>query len=384
MNNPSAAPSPEILALSHRFGGDPAFVLAGGGNTSSKTPDVLWVKASGHALATIGTDGFVALDRAKLQAMLAAADWPLDPREREALFLRRVMEARVAPERGQRPSVEALLHHLMPDALVVHTHPGLVNAVTCCVDGERLTREWFGEGVVLWQPYVDPGLVLARALADALTRAPRRPIAVFLENHGLIVGGETPEQIVATSERIVGRIAQALGERGEPAAEDRSLDDDVRHATAAAALVAERPGLHVVGDASPECAWLAGTEAGRAAAMAGPLTPDQIVYCRSFPLWLARDADRHAVADAWAAYVATYGVEPWVAVVEGTGVIAMRESAAMAETTRAVYADAAAVAHRAHQLGGVRALSPAGRRFIEEWEVEAFRRSVAARASAGK
>jgi rhamnulokinase len=362
-------PAHPLLAVSHRYGGDPAFVLAGGGNTSFKSADRLWVKASGHALATIGPDGFVELDRAALDRMLTADDWPADAKAREALFIERVMAARVAPERGQRPSVEALLHHLMPEPLVVHTHPGVVNALTCCTRGAEIAKELFGDDV-LWQPYVDPGLILARALRDAT--ADRKPAAILLQNHGLIVGGATADAIAAVTDRVASAIRERLpASVGAPASE-RRLQDHV--------AVAERGGFSVVADDSPAARWLASTSAGRAAALAGPLTPDQIVYCRSVPLFLdhATASPAQYVA-AWKAYAAQFGFEPWVVLVADVGFLAVRRSPKLAEVTRAVYADAAAVCRDAAALGGVNVLSSRDRRFIEEWEVEAHRRAVTSR-----
>jgi rhamnose utilization protein RhaD (predicted bifunctional aldolase and dehydrogenase) len=119
--------------------------------------------------------------------------------------------------------------------------------------------------------------------------------------------------------------------------------------------------------------WLASTEAGHEAATGGPLTPDQIVYCRSVPMVIEPDGSWDA---AWSAYEAAHGFEPWVALVVGAGIVAMQQSAKLAEITRAVYADAAAVSFGAYQLGGVRHLGPRDRQFIEEWEVEAHRRAV--------
>ena len=57
-----------LIEMSHRYGSDPEFVLAGGGNTSYKTEDMLYVKGSGTALATISESGFVKMDRKKLSA----------------------------------------------------------------------------------------------------------------------------------------------------------------------------------------------------------------------------------------------------------------------------------------------------------------------------
>ena len=59
----------ELAAMSNKYGADPAYVLAGGGNTSYKTEDTLYVKGSGTSLATITEEGFVKMDRAKLAAI---------------------------------------------------------------------------------------------------------------------------------------------------------------------------------------------------------------------------------------------------------------------------------------------------------------------------
>jgi rhamnose utilization protein RhaD (predicted bifunctional aldolase and dehydrogenase) len=118
-----------------------------------------------------------------------------------------------------------------------------------------------------------------------------------------------------------------------------------------------------------------------AAALAGPLTPDQIVYCRSVPLYFEAPATDLAGARAqwetkWAAYEREHGYEPWVALIAGAGLIAFRETQTLAGVTRAIYTDSAAVYGNATRLGGVGTLDPRQRRFIEEWEVEAYRRAV--------
>lgn len=43
----------QLVEISRLYGGNPGWVIAGGGNTSFKTADRLWVKASGHALGSI-------------------------------------------------------------------------------------------------------------------------------------------------------------------------------------------------------------------------------------------------------------------------------------------------------------------------------------------
>src|SRR5437763_574101 len=89
------SPLDALVKLSRFYGANPEFVLAGGGNTSVKVGDRLFVKGSGHALATIGADGFVELDRKKLEALLKSrlSD---DRMKREEEFRTALMASRLA------------------------------------------------------------------------------------------------------------------------------------------------------------------------------------------------------------------------------------------------------------------------------------------------
>ena len=72
----------QLIAISQLYGRDSRYVIAGGGNTSFKTADKLWVKASGHALATITEEGFAVLDRGKLNVISEKA-YPTDSAARK-------------------------------------------------------------------------------------------------------------------------------------------------------------------------------------------------------------------------------------------------------------------------------------------------------------
>ena len=107
-----------LAAMSNRYGADAAYVLAGGGNTSFKTADRLWIKGSGTALATIRPEDFVVLEREKLAKMWSAA-YSENEAQREAAVLADMMAARVEGE-SRRPSVETLLHDLFPQSFILH------------------------------------------------------------------------------------------------------------------------------------------------------------------------------------------------------------------------------------------------------------------------
>ena len=108
----NADPIEALVTISRYYGSDPTIVLAGGGNTSVKIDDTLHVKASGTALATISPDGFVLLNRPQLDG-IASAEYGNDVEVREAKYKAALLASRIQPERNQRPSVEALLHHVL-------------------------------------------------------------------------------------------------------------------------------------------------------------------------------------------------------------------------------------------------------------------------------
>jgi uncharacterized surface protein with fasciclin (FAS1) repeats len=137
----------KLIQMSRTYGSNPAYVLAGGGNTSYKTENRLFVKASGHALKTIDHDGFAELDRDKLN-MMWKTEYPKDTASREAAVLKDLMDARV-PGETNRPSVETQLHDLLSFRYVLHLHPTLVNGLTCSLDGETWAKKNLGTDV-LW------------------------------------------------------------------------------------------------------------------------------------------------------------------------------------------------------------------------------------------
>ncbi len=110
--------------------------LAGGGNTSCKIGNRLYVKASGTSLATMDRDSFVTMDRDKFD-VLANATLDENSDTREAQYKAAINDARCEPQRGQRPSVEVLLHHLVPSTYVVHSPRN--DCERACMPQERKT-----------------------------------------------------------------------------------------------------------------------------------------------------------------------------------------------------------------------------------------------------
>ena len=385
----------DVVALSHRFGEDPEFSRGGGGNSSVKADGVLYIKPSGTSLAALTCESLIALDIGPLLQLLDAPPAaPVTGGTDEVFEV--ALAARVGAPDERRPSVEILFHALLPERFVLHTHPTTVNALTCSSAGAEIAERLFGSSV-LWVPYTDPGLPLARAIRDARHGHEERthtaaPSTILLQNHGLIVAGASTAEIEAASTRLVAAIrahldslpALAWGDvdRLEPAqaqATVRTIGPALR------ALLATGERLKVVTfDDSPLAVSMASSAVGRGFALGGPLTPDQIVYAGSFPLiaesptGAAMDQLVDGLTSAIAARRASEAGAPIIVIVPGLGLFAAGDSFAQADTARQVYLDAAGVSVDAHRLGGVRPLADGERRFIELWEAEAYRKRVAA------
>ena len=389
-----------LIAVSRHYGSNAEFCLAGGGNTSLKAGDRLLVKASGFSLATITLDGFVEMDRRALSALLAS-ELPAESSAREEAFKQAVMAARVFPGKGQRPSVECVLHSLLPRPLVVHSHSTYVNMITCANGGESLAKKLFGRDV-LWIPYVDPGYILARTLDELLRQYAKStdrdcPTAVFMQNHGLIICGNTAREIHEQTAQIVGTIRRHLDSTPCPApfgpvsqlSEAPARGLVLQIGPALRGLLGGADALKIVtfrdGD---EAMSLAGGSGGQAFVSAGPITPDQIVYCTSFPLWF-EPVEGEPVAQcvgrlkaAAAEHQAKRRSPPGIVFVKGLGMFSAGNDFAAADVAGRVYLDAIKVMSGAQRLGGVHPLAIEQYRFIENWEVESYRKKVSTASSA--
>jgi rhamnose utilization protein RhaD (predicted bifunctional aldolase and dehydrogenase) len=345
----------EITELSHEFG-TPDFVKGGGGNTSCKTGDTLWVKPSGTTLAGLAPETFVVMDRSRLRKLFEL-ECPDDKVARESM-VKEVMTAAVRPRQTARPSVEAPLHEILSPRYVVHTHAVLVNGMTCARQGEQIGRRLFPDA--LWIPYIDPGFTLCvdvhRRIAEHRSRHGREPQVIILENHGIFVSGDTPDEIRALYRSVLEPLAQAYAAAGVAIAlrhEPMPVADD---AVALSQLLHERLGE----DAA------ASVQAAPFRVAEGPLTPDHIVYAKAFPFV------GPPTVEGLAAFRSRHGYAPRV-VSTSTCVLGLGATPRVAQLALDLARDGALIQQLAEAFGGVRFLSDEARDFIENWEVEAYR-----------
>ena len=344
-----------ITELSHEFGTG-EYVQAGGGNTSCKTRDTLWIKPSGTTLGGLTMESFVAMDRAAL-AKLYEVETPGEPAAREELVTS-IMAAAVRPETPGRASVEAPLHDSLSAVFVVHTHPAAVNGLTCALGGEAAAARLFPDA--LWVPYVDPGYTLCMAVRRAVQahKAAKgsEPRVLLLQNHGIFVCGDTADEVRAATSRVTGEVARRYAELGVSARLPVGEAPSEALVARWRAALGEALGL----DASGVVA------SGRFCVADGPVSPDHIVYAKSYPF------EGVLTADNLRAFRAARGYAPRVVVLDHA-VLGVGTSEKVARLALALAMDGAVVKRLARAFGGIQYLSDAARGFIENWEVESYR-----------
>ncbi|MBR1699731.1 MAG: SDR family NAD(P)-dependent oxidoreductase [Bacteroidales bacterium] len=366
-----------LVAVSRKYGADSRFVIAGGGNTSYKDEKHLWVKASGHALATIDENGFAVLDRSLL-APMGTRQYSADVNEREARVKEDLALANLT--RDRRPSVETSLHDCMDYAYVVHLHPTLVNALMCSNKAQECCRELFPDA--LYIEYTDPGYTLFRKVYDRLQECKkatgRQPQVIFLQNHGVFVGAGTTEEIDAIYAGMMEKLEACV----KPLPEGESpVCDCVTELIPAIRQILSRGGrglktLKITSNALVD--WVL----ENADKVKRPFTPDIIVYCKSE--YLVLNADVQEAEEKIEAFTARRGYTPKVLLIKGVGLVAVGDHATNADIISEVFLDAAKVAFYAQSFGGEHGMEPAWIDFIDNWEVENYRRKVASGASQGR
>jgi len=275
---------------SQLLGQDEDLVLHGGGNTSLKgsqstligdRQQVLFVKGSGWDLRTIEAPGFPATD---LEHLLRLAQLEQLSDTEMMRQLRRALLDPTAPT----PSVEAILHALIPFQVVDHSHADAVVAISNTPDGEKLLAEIYGERVLIL-PYIMPGFILAQQVAEATRNIDWQSIeGVVLLHHGIFtfadearISYENMIRLVSEAETYLessGAIAAVAAGAYQPDSQDLlALSQLRKHASD----LLGTPAL-LNWDTSEAAVGFASLEGVGELATRGPLTPDHTIHAKAF------------------------------------------------------------------------------------------------------
>lgn len=387
-------PLEQRVYTSRLLGADPRLVLHGGGNTSVKirepdffgTPtDVLYVKGSGWDLATIEAAGFAPI---RMEVLLRLAD--LDTLT-DTDMVRQQRVASLDPS-APNPSVEAILHAIIPHRFVDHTHADAIVTMTNTPGGEAWVREALGPTVMI-VPYVMPGFDLCKRVADMTRGLDWSTIeAMVLMNHGIFTFGNTAKESyqsmirwVAIAEDAVARRTAVASKttRSAPAVDDAQIALLTAQVRKAASRHAGRP-MIVHLDRSDPATRLASLDAVADVAARGPATPDHVIRTKPHALVLPStcsddvDAAVDRYAHAYEAYVRaharpeTIALDPaprWV-VVPQVGHLAIGTSPTQASIVADIARHTADIAVDAESCGGWRPLDDADLFAVEYWDLE--------------
>ncbi|MDP6108141.1 MAG: class II aldolase/adducin family protein, partial [Candidatus Brocadiia bacterium] len=386
----------DLIRVSNEVGRDRNLVQGGGGNTSVKTADgTMYVKASGAALGEMSEGcGYRLVDVEQCLAIIHDdALAAMESAERDAEVVRRLVGS-CRDENEGRPSVETTLHALLGPC-VVHTHPSVIGGLLCANGGRGALEEIFADTdpAPLYVEYFDPGYPLAarmgQTLAEYRERAGRLPEIVFLENHGLFVSAGDADTALALTHSTFRAVERAWRERsGEvherrvpafPRQEEAVLTGEVCSSLRRTyAELMGRPVLVRFGLADPVKLLLARPD-GKELTSAGPLAPDQMVYCLGSATWVRMPedpAELPARVEEAVRGIAAGPATPTCVLVDGLGLFAVGISPKLLESTLCTMEAGLQMLVVSAAFGGPRALPAETVERMGSLEIEHYRRSL--------
>lgn len=365
---------------SRLLGRDKSLVLHGGGNTSVKLreknvfgeeEDILYVKGSGWDLETIEPAGF---SPCRLTHLLRLAQLPALSDTQIADELHQCMTTANAPA----PSVEAILHALLPHKFVDHTHADALISISNTPGGEHRLRALYGDSVV-YVPYVMPGFKLARLCAELFPQqAHAGTRGLVLVSHGLFTFGPTARASYEAMIELVRLAEDYLREKNAwhtpPASvqpPDRALRCEIATLRREVSVAAGTP---MILSAQVDSAFARRPDVVTLSQQ-GPATPDHVIRTKHLPL-VGRDVA--AYVESYKRYFAQHAASeltmldpaPRVILDPELGLCSIGRTAKDAQIVADIYGHTADIIQRATALERWQAL-PAHDIFeVEYWDLE--------------
>ena len=359
----------QLVNFSNLYGSNEELVLAGGGNTSAKDGDVMYIKGSGTSLSTITAEGFVKMSREKIAEIFTKV-YPDNDKEREALCLADVMASRLPGEESKRPSVETTLHSLFPQRFVLHLHPALVNGVTCAKDGQKWAEKLFGSSI-LWIEPCKPGYTLAKLCYDEMKSYKENNgkdcEMLLLANHGIFIADDTVEGLEEKLFSVMAKLRENIVE--EPDLSVGEFDGDK-------AQIIFNEFCDIFGEDSVIAFEPSALSLKYAQSKASfeeiktPFSPDQVVYCKAYPVYIEEKEDIKVKTEA---YKKEYGFLPKIFFVKDCGMLCVDFTEKGSEIGVALFNDAMKISVYSKAFGGARPMNDDLIDFIVNWEAESYR-----------
>ncbi len=397
----------ELLQRSNRLGSEPRFTNYAGGNTSAKgsipnpatgqETTVLWVKGSGGDLGTLTESGLAALDLEKFKALKNVYRGIDHEDEMVALF-----DYCRFGIGGAAPSIDTTMHGLVPFDHVDHLHPDSIIALATSVDGEKLTRECFGDEI-LWVDWRRPGFQLGLDMERIASENPKAK-GCILGGHGLTTWGATSKECEERSIAAITKAEEFIKAKGKAEPFGKIVDkyrplDSEKRKTRASELAPHLRGVasrdaRMVGhftDAQVVLDFLQSAELFRLAAL-GTSCPDHFLRTKISPMVLDTAPDApieeivQRVAELHEQYRTTYadyykrhatqdspamrGADPAIILVPGIGMFSYGKDKQTARVASEFYINAINVMRGAESISRYSPIPEIEKFRIEYWDLE--------------
>jgi rhamnose utilization protein RhaD (predicted bifunctional aldolase and dehydrogenase)/NAD(P)-dependent dehydrogenase (short-subunit alcohol dehydrogenase family) len=387
---------------SRLLGKDGSLVLHGGGNTSVKSSainlfgeseDILYVKGSGWDLATIEAEGFAPV---KMDMLLKMAKLDELSDADMVKYQRLAMTNPSAPN----PSVEAILHALIPFKFVDHTHTDAVVTITNTEDAEDKIKEIYGDRVLVI-PYIMPGFVLAKLVYEMTKDVDWNSLdGMVLMNHGLFTFADDAKtsyekmiELVSMAELVSATEVAPPSESGVfVSATEVAPPGESKTTFGSATLVApitlakirkeisnlkNHPTISTL-NTSKEAVLFAQSELEKTATQ-GPLTPDHVIRTKRLPAIL--EDDFKSELQNYIKEYENYFLEnktdqimlnpaPNFAILKGVGALSFGKNIKEANIIKDINNHTFEAILNAQKLGGYKALSAKDIFDVEYWSLE--------------
>jgi len=375
----------ELIRISNLVGKDETLVQGGGGNTSVKTADgkSMYVKASGTALKDMNAKtGWRKVDIKSVLSILTddtLAKMAVNKRELEVV--NRLNAACEDINSDSRPSVEAHLHAIL-DKCVIHLHPDVVGAFVNAKNGKAALDKLFNDEKLppLWIPYADPGFTLAKKTSNLVCayqkEYKKKPQILFLEKHGLFVAAVNPNAAI----RIVNKVIENCTAKLKPVKEvslksaDAAIINETKLGIRKAFFNATNLRQFVSYFNDGVIAGFSKRKDAKNLLAFSALTPDELVYANGSAVWLDK-IDGTKITKKLKSQLAK-GQKPSLAfLAKGLGLF-IAGDLKTASVIKDIAKSSFFVRTNAAKTGGVNPLNKRQGDFINNWEAEAFRKSV--------
>ncbi len=380
------AENPKDLRVytSRLLGQEQDLVLHGGGNTSLKldalnkaenSPPALFVKGSGWDLENIETTGFATL---RLDTLLELAQRKELSDSEMVQQQRGAMLDRNSPD----PSVESILHAIIPFHFVDHTHADAVLAIMNTEKGEDLIKEIYGDRILI-MPYVMPGFKLARMVYERTRNIDwSRYEGLMLMHHGVFTFSDNGHASYSRMIRLASEaeiFLQINGAAVRLAESDPVLPESLDQLRQIVSDFRGQPVTFILDQSAEAVGFSNHPELSRIAAR-GPLTPDHSIFAKRIPVILESDfySSIEAYANEYKAYfernatsaLTRLDTAPRWAIWPGKGLLSFGSDQNEARTIIDIARHTVKVIQLSEHLGGWKPLSEADIFEVEYWELE--------------